>query len=181
MSVGKFVSYLLFVSKTPEVINNKSDYTRIKGWKNRASFLYTAFSIAAVVIAIFNFSKLSGDLPLPLAYVVLPAVAVFFAWGLVTMLLNLKLLIKSLWGATVDGYRIGEQIQTTHVNVTHEYGNRYKVSTETENQGCAVAMICWFINLFIWSVLCVYVCPFLIFKKIKKTKANLLRYETTGQ
>lgn len=182
MSVVKFVSYLLFVNKTPEVIRNKCDYTRVKRWKNKASFLYFLFTAIAIVLALVILSNLSDlsqhiDLPAPLAYVAIPFVAVFFAWGLATMLLNLKLLIKSMWGATVEGYQIGEQIQTTNVYVTHEYNDRYKVTTDTENQGCVIAMIYWFINLFVWSVLCVYVCPFLAFGKIKKTKANLRRYK----
>lgn len=175
MSVVKFISYLLFVNKTPETINNKSDYTRVKRWKNTASLLYFLFTAIAVIIALVILGNPSIffeniDLPEPLIYVAIPFVAVFFAWGLATMLLNLKLLIKSMWGATTDGYHIGEQIQTTNVYVTHEYNNRYKVTTDTENQGCAVAMIYWFINLFVWSALCVYVCPFLAFGKIKKPK-----------
>lgn len=182
MNTIEFISYFLFVSKTPETIQNKSDYIRAKRWKNRASFLYLLATAAAVVFAfavLGNPSLLPEDidLPQPLIYVAIPFVAVFFAWGVATMLLNLKLMIKSLWGATVAGYHTGEQIQRTTYNVTREYNNSYKVTTETENEGCAVAMIYWFINLCVWCFLCIYVCPFLTFGKINKTKAVLRRYK----
>ena len=181
MNIFNFASLLINTCKKVEPINNKSDYYRIKRWKNKASFMYIIFTAIAVLLCFSILDNASTifaniDLPEPLAYVVIPIVIVLTAWGFATMLLNFKLLIKSMWNASADGYRTGEQIQTTNTYITHEYGNQYSVRTETENQGCVVAMINGFINLFVWAFLCVYVCPFLTFSKINKTKKLLRRY-----
>ena len=182
MSISNFISFLLASCKNAAPIRNNSDYYREKSWKNKASFLYLVFTVIAILITVVllgNDSKYLSDmdLPKPLTYMVIPLVALLAAWGFATMLLNFKLFIKSLWSSGVEGYKTGEQIQTQHTYITHDYGDRYRVTTETENQGCAVAFVNGFINLFIWSFLCVYICPFLTFGKISKTKKNLRNYK----
>lgn len=181
MSIMKFATFYLHACKNAEPINNNSDYCRIKKWKNKASTMYIIFSIisAIIVIAIFSNETLFSSVQLPkaLAYTVMPCVAFITAWGFATIFLNFKLFIKSLFNAGKDGYAIGEQVQTTHVNVRHEYGNQYSVKTNTEHQGCVVAFISGFINLFVWAFLSVYICPFLMFKKITETNKNLQKFE----
>lgn len=183
MSIFTFTAILINTCKNAEQINNKSDFCRVKRWKNTASFLYcffTALAILAIVIVLKDIKKFSPYFEMPEHYIyfVVPFVAIFTAWGFATMLLNFKLLIKSMFGVGADGYRTGEQIQTQNIYITHEYGDRYKVTRETENQGCAVAMISGFINLFIWCFLCIYVCPFLTFKKIITSNKNLRRFKS---
>lgn len=183
MSIIKFASFYLHACKDAESINNNSDYCRIKKWKNKASTMYITFSIIATVavIAIFSSPTLFSFIQVPkaLAYFAVPFTAYFTAWGYATIFLNFKLFIKSVFKAGKDGYAIGEQVQTTHVNVRHEYGNQYSVRTETEHQGCIVAMISGFINLFVWAFLSVYICPFLMFIKIKTTDKNLKAFKNT--
>ena len=183
MSIFEFASYLLHTCKTAEPINNKSDYYRIKRWKNKTTVLYVLFTVVAVAITVFllNNPSLFASLELeqPMNYIVIGFVSLLAAWGFATMLLNFKLLLRSMWSAGAEGYRTGEQIQTNTVNIIHEYGDRYRVTKSTENQGCAVALINGFINLFVWSFLCIYICPFLTFGKISKTKKNIRRYKLT--
>ncbi len=175
MKTIDFISTLLYDSKTAEPINNKADYTRVKKWVKKATKLYTSFSIIAVIITIM-ISIGSSSLEVP--KIIILFVSLLTGWGFATMFLNFKLMIKSLWSSGVSGYRTGEQIQTKHVTVTHEYSNRYKVTTNTENEGCIVSMIYVFINFFVWSFLCVYVCPFLTFRKIASSKQNLEKFKT---
>lgn len=182
MSIMKFASFYLHACKDAEPINNNSDYCRIKKWKNKATTMYISFSIISVVIviAIFLISTLfSSDEQFlkVLAYPVVQCVTLLTMWGFATIFLNFKLFIKSVFNAGKDGYAIGEQVQTTHVNVRHEYGNQYSVKTNTEHQGCVVAFISGFINLFVWAFLSVYICPFLMFKKIVETNKNLQKFE----
>lgn len=175
MKTLNFISALLHISKTAEPIENKSDYTRVKRWVNKATSLYIIFTVIALVISIVFFNSSSPEVPL----IVIIFVAIFVGLGGATLLMNFKLMLKSTWSAGADGYKIGKTIQTNHINVTHEYGDRYKVSTYTENQGCAVAYINGLINLFVWCFLCVYICPFLSFKKISDSKKNLRIFEAT--
>lgn len=183
MNTLNFAALLLHICKTAEPINNKSDFRRVKRWKNTASFLYLLFTAVALFLIVTILSDVPKfsiyiELPEHLIYIVIPFVSLLTAWGFATMLLNFKLLIKSTLGAGADGYRTGEQIQTQNIYVTREYDNRYKVTTETENQGCAVAMISGFINLFVWAFLCVYVCPFLTFKKIITSNKNIRKFKS---
>ncbi len=177
MKTSNFISVLLNNCRNPEPINNKSDYTRVKRWTRKASSLYTVFSIIAIVVSVMISCIMREIVNVPLIAVLF--VAVFTAWGFASMFLNFKLLIKSLWSSGTDGYRVGEQIQTKHIDIQHEYGNTYKVSTHIENEGCALALIYGFINLIVWAVLCVYVCPFLTFKKISKSKRHLRKFRNT--
>ena len=185
MKTSDFISMLLHISKTAEPINNKSDYTRVKKWVKRAKRLYVTFSIFAIIITLlllFVSSFIMGKLPEAKQYFEIMAIPVTIlslivglltAWGFATMILNFKLMVKSMWSSGSAGYRAGEQIQTTHISVRHEYGNTYRVKSTTEDQGCILAMIYGFINLFVWAFLCVYVCSFLTFRKINVSKNNL--------
>lgn len=189
MKTLDFIKTLLHISKTTEPINNKSDYTRVKKWVKRATKLYVAFTIIAIIITVLfsnassmlldefsTMDELSEGIAI-LAKIVMLFVSLLTAWGFATMILNFKLMIKSMWSSGLAGYRVGEQIQTNHVSVRHEYGSTYKVTTNTENEGCIVAMIYGFINLFVWAFLCVYVCPFLTFRKIGDSKRNLKNFK----
>ena len=171
----EYISLLLYNCKKAEPISNRSDYTRVKNWVNKATVLYVLFTVIAVIVSVTLGDKAASSEEMPLVVVIL--VAVLTGWGFATAVMNFKWMFKAMWSAGAQGYRIGEQIQTRHIDVTHEYGNTYKVTSHTENQGCAVAMIQSFINLCVWCFLCVYVCPFLSFKKISDSKKNLRKFE----
>ena len=61
MKTLDFIKTLLHISKTTEPINNKSDYTRVKKWVKRATKLYIAFTIIAIIITVL-FSNASSML-----------------------------------------------------------------------------------------------------------------------
>lgn len=198
MKTRDFITNLLHISKTAEPIENKSDYTRVSKWVKRATKLYTVFSIVIIIIALLflsissalfdeisnemfaeelpNMEIFSEIMAVP-AQIVILLVSVLTAWGFATMILNFRLMIKSLWSSSVKGYHAGEQIKINHVSVRHDYGNTYSVRNTTEDKGCLFACIYGFINLFVWAFLCVYVCPFLTFRKIKDSKKNLEIYK----
>lgn len=174
MKTSDFISVLIHNSKTAEPVENNSDYTRVKRWVNKATALYVVFTIFAIIITVVAIitGSFSGYIPF-----LIPFVSILASWGFATIIMNFKLLVKSMVSAGINGFQDGEQIQTNHVSVSHDYGNRYKVSTYTEHQGCAGAMIYGFINFFVWAFLCVYVCPFLTLKKIGNSKKNLKKFK----
>ena len=186
MKTVDFISALINNCKTPEPINNKSDYTRVKKWVKRSKSLYTAFSVISVVLTFIVFiaavvilekaAGISFNFITFLAGIVYLLVSVLTGWGFASMILNFKLMVGSVLGAAAAGNRAGEQIQTDHISV-RQYGNSYRVTKHTENEGCVMAMIYGFINLFVWAFLCVYVCPFLTFKKIERSRQNLHKFE----
>lgn len=109
-------------------------------------------------------------------YVLIFAVTLLTMWGFATMGLYFRMVFRSVYNAGKAGYKQGEQIQTTHVNVRHTYGDNYEVSSYTEDQGCLFAIFGGMFKFFIWAVFCVYIGPFLTFKKIRLSKANLNAY-----
>lgn len=101
---------------------------------------------------------------------------IFAGWGMVTMKMHFKEVAKSAWKAARYGYKVGETIKTTNVNVSHEFGNTYKVTARTEDKGVLFACIGVMVILLAWSAYCVYKGTFLTFKKIRNSKVNLEEY-----
>lgn len=175
MNTKEFASQLLNASKNVEPINNNNDYCRVKRWRNKAVFLYSFFSLIALIGTVL-FSGEPG-----MAIPVVAFVDILTAWGFATLFLNFKLFFKSSASAMRKGNKIGEQIQTQHVQVRHEFGDTYRVNTYTENKGCFVAMIFFWLNFIVFGTLGIYVCPFLTFAKIKRTTDNLNNYKNTNR
>lgn len=184
MKTLDFISILLRNCKVAEPIENKSDYTRVKNWVKRATKMYKTFTILASIIVLAFLGLLMSatgtplNLEIVLVFILFFAIAVIFAWGIATMLLNSRNLIKSMWNSVSTGYRAGEKIEKTSVDVRYEYDNTYSVRTRTDNEGCLFAVIFGFINWIVWFFLCMYVCPYLSFRKIKLSKENLKNFES---
>lgn len=86
--------------------------------------------------------------------------------------------VKSMiaWGKA--GYNVGKQIQTTHVNIKHEFGNTYSVKSYKENKGCLFAIIALFIRYMIFAPYCMFKGLPLTFRKYKKTLENIKAYQS---
>lgn len=78
------------------------------------------------------------------------------------------------------GYQIGETVKTTKVDVSHEFGNTYKVSSHTEEKGLLFACIAMAGIMIAWAGYCIYKGTFLTFKKIKNTKLKLEEYKSNA-
>ena len=86
--------------------------------------------------------------------------------------------VKSMIAWSKAGYNIGKQIETTHVNVKHEFGNTYSVKSYTENKGCLFAIIALFIRYMIFAPYCMFKGLPLTFRKYRKTLENIKAYQS---
>ncbi len=163
-----------------EPIQDKSDYYRVEKWVKKVKKLYIVSSVIAAIASILIWTLLSKvDAGVPkIVYLLYPPLILLTCWGYAMLVLYLPDVVKSVLKSGQAGYREGEKHQTTHVQVTHEYGNNYRVSSYTEDKGCLFAFIAGMIRFMIWAFFCVYVAPFLNFKKLKKSIENLRAYSS---
>ena len=173
-----------FVScSKPLEVNDREECDCAKGWLKRTCILYAVFSVFAFfeIILFFALYRLL-DLPQMLIYilgVLMPALLLLTNWGYATLISYLPSIVKSVIEWVKGGYNVGKNFETTHVQVTHEYGNRYNVSSYTENKGCLFAVVAGVLRLFIWAFFCVYIGPFLTFKKITGSIKNIKGYQAS--
>ena len=167
---------------TAEKINNAEDYEKQKAWLTKIKRLYKWSIIIAIVGAIIGVLFISKITEVNILICVLfsvlfmPFMFLCF-WGYASMGLYFKPMIKSIWNATKFGYKTGEKIKETHITVSHEFGNTYKVSSHETDKGVLFAYIMSAVCFFGWVVFCVYVAPFLTYKKAKNTIKSLKEYE----
>ena len=161
-----------------EPIENERDYRRVKKWTKKIRRLYTAFAI----VALAEMFCLSGivrlfEIPVIFTYTVVPFTLILTNFGYATLIVYLPRIVKGIVKSGRVGYDVGKNIETTHVSVSHEFGNTYKVSSYTDNKGCLFAVIGGTAKLLVWLFFCVYIGPFLTFKKYKKSMENLKQYK----
>jgi len=176
-AVKMWVQKFFRIYSVPEPIEDSNDYNRVKAWIKKVIILYslfTGFSIITMIIAISIMSAF--DVP-GIAYLILPILDILTAWGYASIILYAKDIFTSVAKAGKTGYQVGSQFETTYVDVTHEYGNTYRVSSRTENKGCLFAVISAGAKFFFWAFFCVYVGPFLTFKKVWYSVKNIKEYE----
>ena len=166
---GLFVRY-----STPQEIKTVRDYRYVKKWVKKVSKLYTVFTILTLVEIPLVWVLLPlFDIPQALGYIIIPPSLLLTNWGYATLITYLPEICKSVFKAGKSGFEAGKQIETTHVHITHEYGNSYRVSSTTDNKGCLFAFLGGMLQFVIWAVFCVYIGPFLTLKKIKGSMENL--------
>lgn len=174
-----FLKNIFVEYSTPQEVETQRDYRYVQQWVKKVSVLYTVFTLFAVfTIPVAWFILISFDVPPYLCIVPFPLV-LFTNWGYATLVIYLRKIVKSLLSSAKNGYSIGKNFETTTVSVTHEFANTYRVSSNTTNKGLLFGYIGVVIQFFIWAFFCVYIGPFLTFKKIKKSKENLKRYKKT--
>ena len=176
--IKKFLKYLFVKYSTPQEIKTARDYRYVKKWVKKISILYTVFTIAALLeIPLVCLLLPLFEIPKILGYILITPYLLLTNWGYATLITYLPEIIKSTFKAGKAGYEVGEQFETTHIQITHEYGNTYRVSSSTENKGCLFGYLAVMIQFLIWAFFCVYIGPFLTFKKITKSKENLKQYK----
>lgn len=137
--------------------------------------MFTVLAVIEIIIA----GSMPSIFPFPavLVYTLIPFLLLLTNWGYATLIMYLPQVFKSVVKSGVSGYKVGEKIETTHVEVTHDFGNHYRVSSYTENQGCFFAYMAGLIRFLVWAFFCVYIGPFVIYKKYKASKENLQNYK----
>ncbi len=177
MGIKALIKHFIAVGSKAEPIEDLSDYRRVKRWVKKICILYGTATVIAI-LAIVMLPALSSffEYPSVFVYIIAPPMILLTCWGYATLIMYLPDVIKSVIKSGSTGYKIGENIETTHVEVTHEYGNTYKVSSYTENKGCLFAVIAGTARLMVWTFFCVYIGPFITFKKLRNSIKNLRHY-----
>ncbi len=157
-TVKNFLKNLEKKFSNAEQIENDEDYHRTEKWvkKTQKSYKKTAIlgTIIASILTVVLISTLLRDngwdsfgvvlLGGLMLLIYLPTF-ILAGWGHTTMKMHSKEVRKAAWKAAKYGYQIGETIKTKHVDISHEFGNTYKVSSRTEDKGllfACIAMIC---------------------------------------
>ena len=177
-----------------EPINNSGDYVRVKRWTKKVIVLMSVFTVIAFVwifamgALVFGANSLMQEMngegisPIVIflfSYILMPFALILSNWGYAMIILDLPNIAKSVMKSARFGYDAGKNIETTHVQVTHEFGNNYRVSSYTDNKGCLFGFIAGMAKFMVWAVFCVYVAPFLTFKKLKASFANMKAFQGT--
>ncbi len=158
-------------------VGDLASYRKAKSWLKKAITLYSFFSVMGIVVTglvIKLVTAVQGFHPI---VIILPILLLLTFWGYATLIMYLPEIIKNTLKAGKAGFEVGQNVETTHVDVEHVYGNTYKVSSHTENKGCLFAFIAGGAKLFVWLFFCVYIGPFLTLKKAKGTSKNIKEYE----
>ena len=174
-----FIKSFISASSTSEEVSDSADYSRVKKWVIKVCVLYAIFSTIAIIAisVVYTYPEL---FPFPMDFLSLlyPVFIFLTCWGYATLIIYLPQVVKSIAKFGKAGYKVGEQIETKHIRVTHEFGNNYTVSSYTENKGCLFSFITGFATFFVWAFFCIYIGPFLTVKKLFGSIKRLSKYKT---
>ena len=169
-----------------DTITTIEDYYRVKRWKKHVHRLFLSRAIMGLLIAIVMIrvmamvEEVSGIARFAYS-VILPPLWIYVGFAFACMKLHKSEVRHTILRGAIDDYKLGEQFQTTHVNISHEYGNTYRVSRHVENDGCLFVFIGMGIRYLIWATFCSYLAPILIFKKYKANMAEIENFEKAQQ
>ncbi len=169
-------------------INDLGDYYKVKRWMKKVKKLYGFFTVVAIlslVLGVAGFSVfkdlLGIDLPVALLAPLAIPLSLLTNWGYASLILHFKAVVKSVFKSASAAYQVGEKFETTHYQVRHEYGNTYSVSSTTDNKGCLFAGLAIMARFWLWAFFCVYIAPFLTYKKFQKSKEELKEFKKKAQ
>ncbi len=158
-------------------IHDKSDYREVQQWVQSITKKYIAFPVGFLLFyfVFFSWAFLISDASVFTYILIIPAL-ILAGWGMANMWIYRSRVFKSVEKGGRAGYQAGEQIQTTHIDITHEYGNTYRATARTENKGCLFMVIGGMIKFLGWAFVCVYFIPFYTLKKLRDSIQNLKQY-----
>ena len=179
-----FANFSKYASQPIEV-KDESECLIAKEWIKRVNKLVRKqlikYLFLALVISVICFYI--DSIPTALKVIMSVFYILLFSWcaiGTAVVKLYKKEFFnaKSMlaWGKA--GYDIGKQIETTHVNIRHEFANTYSVRSYKENKGCLFGIIAMFIRFSIFAPYCVFKGLPLTVRKYKKTLENIKAYQS---
>ncbi len=169
------IKYFIATYSTANSIESEKDIQKEKAWVKKVIKLYAIFSLIGLIIYSSLIKIINIVFPIS---VVLLILILLTAMGYSSMLLYFKKVIKTVLNAGKIGYKVGEQIKSEYVTVKHEYANTYKVSSHTDDKGILFAVIAAIVSFICWAFFCVYIAPFLTYKKVRNTFKNIREYES---
>ncbi len=170
-------------------IEDLSDYYKVTRWMKKVKKLYGAFTVIAILSIVIGLSggillfKSLFEVEIPLGILVPLSIplALLTNWGYASLILHFKDVVRSVFKSATSAYQAGEKIETTHYQVSHEYGNTYRVSSYTENKGCLFAGLAIMARFWLWAFFCVYIAPFLTYKKFQKSKEEVKKFKARSK
>ncbi len=173
-AIKNILIYFFRTYTSPLVVNNSEDALKAEKWLKKLIIFFAVFSVFGIAFLFFVFSsEFEG---VSWSYLLIIPLGVFMGSCYTCMALYFKPMAKFIVTAAKVGYAAGEEIRTTHVNVSHEYGNNYKVTAHTEHKGFLVSLILGFIAFYFWLMFCGFVAPFCTFIKARKAVKTLQAY-----
>ncbi len=172
----KIKQYIRIVSDAI-AIRCDEDYVEALAWLKKAMIVCTICSTLGILYGLMI--GISGLLPVFIGLIL----GQWSFWGVAAFILNFREIfnIKKMVELGKMGYNVGKEIKETHINITHEFGNQYKVTAYTENKGCLFASISIFIRFLGWMYFSVIVGAFLTAKKLIQTVVNIKDYQKNYQ
>ena len=170
-------------ARQPFAVTNEQEYQKAEEWAEHVRSLFIRQLVIFLLVALLECVGLFAVVPIRFALKLLlvPFAILAMIWLAVgtTVILLYKKEIFDLdsmvrWGKA--GYDVGKQFETTHVTVTHEFGNQYRVNSHTENKGCLFAIIALGVRCMIFAPYCMIMGLPLTYKKYKDTRANMEAY-----
>ena len=176
----KIKHYFRIVSD-PIAIPDQEACVKAHTWLKRAMIICGICSILGILYALL-INALFIKKIISLGFLSVPISFILGQWsflGVAAFLLNAREIfnIKKMVELGKIGYTIGKEFKETHINVTHEFGNQYKITSHTENKGCLFAFIAVFIRFLGWMYFSVIVGAFLTLKKLILTIRNVKDYQ----
>jgi len=172
-AIEKWFKELVAGCARAETINTEEDYRRVKAWVKKVLILYGSFTALFIPIMVIfaRFPEILDGEPVLIA--IIPIFLLIALWGYATIILYLPRMFRGMIDFGRFGFEVGKNVKSTHVEVKHEFGDTYKVSTYTDNKGCLFAIIGAGIRFFAGIFFCVYIGSFATFKKIYDSIRNL--------
>ena len=176
------IKQFLKITSDAVAITCQEDYARARSWLKKATIICGICSVLGIAYGLMiGILSLSSDvipfgvLSIPIGFIL----GQWSFWGVATFILNIReiLNIKKIVELGKIGYTAGKEIKETHINVTHEFGNQYKVTSHTEHKGCLFALAAIFIRFLFWMYFSVMVGAFLTVKKLIQTVHNIKEYQ----
>lgn len=172
-AIKNIFMYFFRVYNSPHVVTNNEEALKAEKWLKKLNIFFAVFSLLSMAFLFFSFSSIEG---FSWQYLLIVPLGVIMGSGYTCMALYFKPMMKYIFTAAKVGYQAGAEIRTTHVNVSHEYGNNYKVTSHTEHKGFLVSLIFGFIAFYFWLVFCLWVAPFCTYIKARKAVKTLQAY-----
>lgn len=169
--VSKIKELLVNISK-PIAITDQESYNKAKMWLKKALISCGVCLILGIFYA--GIIKKMIEIPGFICFVL----GEWSLLGLATFILNLGEIFNidkmSFLGKL--GYNIGKDFKETNVNVEHQFGNTYKVTTNTTHKGFLFSVIAIGIRFLFWMYFSVFVGPVITVKKVILTVKEIKEY-----
>ena len=175
-AIKNMFRYFLHVFSVPLVVNNNDEALKTEKWLKKTITLHIVLTIITMIYVVFTFVVSGEEVGWYECLLMTPILGAFGGCAFSSMALYFKQMVKFIFTGAKVGYTAGKEIKTTHVNISHEYGNNYSVSSYTDHKGLLMSVIMIFVAYMTYAMFCGFVAPFCTYNKARKTVKTLQEY-----